>query len=355
MADFKIKRGLQLDYDGMLTKDADTMYVCTDTGNMYLGSQRLCYFIPDWDASQGSDGYIDHRPFYSKNQTTLQSTVLGASQVDFDWDIAPILGAIYTVTISVGGVSTSYLLKVVGGPSQTTLKIDIPQYGLLLYDSASGFSNYNGRFSGNATVESVEISGEVIYPLDGKYVPDKVSKTGDTMTGDLTLSQGVKLKLPSASGDPKDFYIENVGGGIVHFYSMNADGTGTPYSVMQWRNGSVYLREAYIGGQQSKNIALNYDRANYPLINSSVTLVGGITYLNELGTIDYTTIALPNTPGTAEYNGSFHADPTESGGDITQVSGLSQITYWSGDTTIVPGKHYTFSFQNGIAFIIQLD
>ena len=38
MANFKIARGTQSAYNAITTKDTDTIYVCTDTGNIYLGS-----------------------------------------------------------------------------------------------------------------------------------------------------------------------------------------------------------------------------------------------------------------------------------------------------------------------------
>ena len=68
-----------------------------------------------------------------------------------------------------------------------------------------------------------------------------------------------------------------------------------------------------------------------------------------LGTIDYAAIALPANPGTAEYNATFTSSTS---GDITASLPL---TYWQGNTDIVAGKTYSFSIQNGVGFIIQLD
>lgn len=90
-----------------------------------------------------------------------------------------------------------------------------------------------------------------------------------------------------------------------------------------------------------------------PDINDDATeLAAG--KLNVLGTVDFSTIALPSTPGTAEYNGTF-TDNSASGGDITTNAGLTAVSKWAGDTTIVTGKTYSFSIQNGIGFIIQMD
>lgn len=41
MANFKIARGTQSAYNALTTKDSDTVYVCTDSGNLYLGTTVL--------------------------------------------------------------------------------------------------------------------------------------------------------------------------------------------------------------------------------------------------------------------------------------------------------------------------
>ena len=99
---------------------------------------------------------------------------------------------------------------------------------------------------------------------------------------------------------------------------------------------------------QSGNNTINIEAVpTFPTTSNSTTLVAG--KLNTLGSVDYSTIALPATPGTAEYNGTFTSTTS---GDIT-VS--LPLTYWIGDTDIVAGKTYSFSIQNGVGFIIQLD
>ena len=122
-------------------------------------------------ATSGDYNDLANKLIYSKTETTLQSTTLGATQVDFDWDVAPILGALYFVTISVDGVDSTLQSKAVAG-SSGTIVIDYPQNGMFIYSPNSEFEGHNGRFMGNDTVESVEISGEVIYPLDEKFIPE---------------------------------------------------------------------------------------------------------------------------------------------------------------------------------------
>lgn len=41
MADFLVKKGLQAGYNGLESKDENTVYYCTDSGNMYLGETPL--------------------------------------------------------------------------------------------------------------------------------------------------------------------------------------------------------------------------------------------------------------------------------------------------------------------------
>lgn len=106
-----------------------------------------------------------------------------------------------------------------------------------------------------------------------------------------------------------------------------------------------------------KNYGTTTNGKDLPVVNPDINadateLAAG--KLNVLGTVDFSTIALPSAPGTAEYNGTF-TDDSVSGGDITANAGLSSVTLWKGDTTIVTGKTYAFSFQNGVAFIVQLD
>lgn len=104
---------------------------------------------------------------------------------------------------------------------------------------------------------------------------------------------------------------------------------------------------------QSGNNTINIEAVpTFPAISNLTTLAAGA--LNELGTIDFSTISLPSTPGTAEYNCRF-TDNSASGGDITQNAGLSSVTKWVGDTTIVTGKSYEMSIQNGWGIITQFD
>ena len=54
MAKVKLSRGTQSNYDNLQNKDPDTVYIRTDTGNMYLGHKLLSQRIP----LGGESGYV---------------------------------------------------------------------------------------------------------------------------------------------------------------------------------------------------------------------------------------------------------------------------------------------------------
>lgn len=143
----------------------------------------------------------------------------------------------------------------------------------------------------------------------------------------------------AAAADQRGDYIEIIGNGTDDNNRSNA-------RTLDWQGNEVLAGGLKVNG--TKDVAttdvvvpLN------PQTSSATTLVAG--KLNTLGSVDYATIALPSTPSTAEYNGTFTSTTS---GDIT-VS--LQLTFWAGDTDIVAGKTYSFSIQNGVGFIIQLD
>lgn len=147
----------------------------------------------------------------------------------------------------------------------------------------------------------------------------------------------------SAGADNRGNYIEIVGNGT--------SSTRSNARTLDWSGNETLAGNLSVGGTitaggndvATTNVIVPLNPQN----SSATTLVAG--KLNTLGSVDYATIALPATPGTAEYNGTFTSTTS---GDIT-VS--LPLTYWQGDTSIVTGKTYSFSIQNGVGFIIQLD
>ena len=137
----------------------------------------------------------------------------------------------------------------------------------------------------------------------------------------------------AAAADQRGDLIEIVGNGTDNNNRSNA-------RTLDWQGNEVIAGGLKINGTQDVAV-IN------PATSAATTVVAG--KLNTLGSVDYATIALPASAGTAEYNGTFTSTTS---GDIT-VS--LPLTYWQGDTDIVTGKTYSFSIQNGVGFIIQLD
>lgn len=178
----------------------------------------------------------------------------------------------------------------------------------------------------------------------------KVSKSGDTMTGDLTLDGSSYIIKVSST---QLWRIRNNQTHLEVMYSANG---GSSWSVKQrlyaTQDRALFsVNNVYVGNQPTDENyrLLPHSEIDNPAISTSVTLVGGVTHLNELGAVDYATITLPSSPGTAEYNGSFTSTTS---GDIT-VS--LPLTYWQGETNIVSGRTYSFTIQNGRGFIIQMN
>ena len=81
MAEFKISRGLQENYNAIQEKDCDTIYICTDTGNSYLGSKKL---DADWVNLIKPNLYLNNglRVYYNgvdvTNDASMQQIVANA-------------------------------------------------------------------------------------------------------------------------------------------------------------------------------------------------------------------------------------------------------------------------------------
>ena len=67
----KMVRGLQASYDGMGAKDADTLYFCTDSGNVYLGEKQLTDKVSYTKPGTGVVGtlYVENNIGYVWNGT----------------------------------------------------------------------------------------------------------------------------------------------------------------------------------------------------------------------------------------------------------------------------------------------
>lgn len=198
-------------------------------------------------------------------------------------------------------------------------------------------------------------------------VSGKVAKVGDTMSGGLLLSTSdgsnwIGAYRGAANINRDCIYFASGGAGI-NFGLLDSTYTSTTTRGLAYTNSNGVVlygtRAFYTGGTVADdNKCLNRTEADArwlqiaPPTSSSVTLTAGS--LNNLGTVDFSTIALPASPGTAEYSGTF-TDGSVAGGDITTNTGLSAVTLWAGDTTIVTGHTYSFSIQDGNGLIIQMN
>lgn len=202
----------------------------------------------------------------------------------------------------------------------------------------------------NATAENIAqiaLNALAITTLQSD-VSGKVSKSGDTMTGELNIGKNAIAITGSGNNQAK---FKNSGGFFGFITTANGTAWYDEFKLFYALDKAMFRRNnIYTGNTEDEaHRLLRHSEIDTPTISTSITLVGGITHLNVLGSIDYATIALPTNPGTAEYNGTFTSTTS---GDIT-VS--LPLTFWDGDTDIVSGKSYSFSIQNGVGFIIQLN
>ena len=193
----------------------------------------------------------------------------------------------------------------------------------------------------------------------------KVDKAGDTMTGGLLFDiasggRWIGAKRESDSSLNKDAVYFSTGYNGIFFGKLtsNYSGIDTTYAHIRDANGLVLYgtRGVYYNGSTgADNKCLSRsegdDRWNMiqPATSNTLTLVAG--KINELGTVAYSNIALPTTPGTAEYNGTF---TSSTAGDIRNNAGLTDITKWQGDVTIEANATYSFCFQNHFGIIVKM-
>jgi len=183
-------------------------------------------------------------------------------------------------------------------------------------------------------------------------MPNKVNKSGDTMTGALNMSESIKINFPSNGYET--YFLQKFGANLS---IGRTNGDSADLILARVFTNGLAVRALYIttGAATADNQVLKRSDGDArwlqiaPPVSSTATLVSGS--FNELGTINYSTIALPANPGTAEYNGTFTSTTS---GDIRNNTGLSSITKWQGDVTIEANATYSFCFQNGNGVIVKM-
>lgn len=144
MANVNFARGVQSTYNGMVSRDSDTIYVCTDTGNIYLGNTML--FESNAYIDSSITGKIVTFTTHGANGTTGTdsldlSTFQTAAEVQ-----AAIAASISTVYRPAGSVSASDITNTA-----------IAHRNYLREDKLGCVYNVNGSFT--TTTDFVEGAG----------------------------------------------------------------------------------------------------------------------------------------------------------------------------------------------------
>ena len=192
MANVKLARGTQSAYNALASKDSDTIYVCTDTGNLYLGSTVL--FEPNAYVDSSISGktvtFTTHGPNGTAGSDTLDlSTFATTSEVS---------EAISTA------ISSAYK------PSGTIAKSGIVS-GLLIADNQGNVYNVSEAFTvGTGTGEVsptlfVDAVAGNSYPAGTNIVVINTAASGqtavykfDVLSGFIDLS-GYATKVSGAT------------------------------------------------------------------------------------------------------------------------------------------------------------
>lgn len=180
----------------------------------------------------------------------------------------------------------------------------------------------------------------------------KVSKSGDTMTGDLNMDNSAVI----VKGTNYWFKLIQDTSTITISSSSNNGQTWSP-QLQMWNSqnqarfkGSVYVDGGTINDDNKllkrSDGDIRWIQINPEYTNAQQTLAAGIP--NIYPTVDFSVLQLPADPGNAEYFGRF---TSSTAGDIS-VS--LPLTYWTGDVNIAVGHTYEFSIQNGSGHIIML-
>lgn len=177
MAEFLISQGLQSAYTGIAEKDANTIYVCTDTGNMYLGETPL-FAEGAFVGAQLSD-------------TSVKFTTKGGSTVDVD------LGSAFDANGAAAAVKTE-LLGTSGDPSSSMTLYGLKTYvGEQIAQSITAVYKYKGSCAYAELPEEDNTVGDVwdvtdahdTYPAGTNYAWN--GSSWDPLAGSVDLSNYV--------------------------------------------------------------------------------------------------------------------------------------------------------------------
>lgn len=206
---------IQQEYDGLTTKDSETVYFCADTGNLYLGQVTL--FEPDafTSATLGNDGivtftrhgngasttftldmnpllvqpdwnqndseerdYVKNRTHWEEKENVVSIATAGETQIDFEWPFVPEAGEKYVLTCIVNENEYEYT----GIAEAVSFEIRIvfgSGIGAVFYSTQDTFSGMHGRWLGNPQIESLIVKKVDIHTLPEKYIPESIARKSE--------------------------------------------------------------------------------------------------------------------------------------------------------------------------------
>lgn len=143
MANVNFARGLQAAYNSLSTRDSDTIYVCTDTGNLYLGNTML--FESNAYIDSSITGKIVTFTTHGANGTTGTDTL----------DLSTFQTATEVQAAIAASISTVY--KPAGTLRQQIITNHTAASSILIEENEGNVYNINGNFT--TTEDFVEGAG----------------------------------------------------------------------------------------------------------------------------------------------------------------------------------------------------
>lgn len=196
-------------------------------------------------------------------------------------------------------------------------------------------------------VAAIGSNTAAIVALDGS-VGNKVNKTGDTMTGDLNITNGVlsvenNYMYFNKTNDTYGWEFGSKTDGSFYFNRIATQGK-VQAAIIGGNFNFIVKGDAYVGGTSSGNAKklATEEFVIKPIINTSSALTTGY---NKLTISSDTSISLPASYTTEEFKGVI----IYTAGTVTFPSAVSLY----GDTIDEAGT-YEFSIQDNRGIIIKL-
>lgn len=190
MANVNFARGLQAAYNSLSSKDSDTIYVCTDTGNLYLGNTML--FESNAYIDSSITGKIVTFTTHGANGTTGTDTL----------DLSTFQTAAEVQAAIAASISTVY--KPAGGISAQAVQIHQRALQYLIEANLGNVYNVSGNFT--TTDDFVEGTGHS-YTAGTNIVIVDVGEAGspsykfDVLSSFIDFSGYMELVENATSGN----------------------------------------------------------------------------------------------------------------------------------------------------------